>query len=255
MKDEKVFQMLIRKGWNLTMIGAMIRMLNRKSFLIISALFISCLLLCSCRSNKNQETVLGAIVSIEKGYFEPVEIPFGTTLSEALAKPALRNAEYDPSLNRLIGTFEHQLLSEPAIRIINFSNDKVCSVEVVLRCAEDLSSLKEKLQKETEEYIPVEWQVSAQNEIAVPGGACQWVDAIGNTFSVSEPIVEGSEKVITIRIGMKKNRSLLFTTYKTRYWWEMHDSGGNVVFQPRPNVMEGWLLSNFDMLAYALGRT
>lgn len=48
--------------------------------------------------------------------------------------------------------------------------------------------------------------------------------------------------------------SIILTEYKCRYWWEMYDNSGNRSFEPRTDIKDGWLLSNSDMIAYALGR-
>lgn len=48
--------------------------------------------------------------------------------------------------------------------------------------------------------------------------------------------------------------TILLSEYKCRYWWEMYDNSGNRSFEPRTDIRDGWLLSNSDMIAYALGR-
>lgn len=49
--------------------------------------------------------------------------------------------------------------------------------------------------------------------------------------------------------------TILKTAYKCRYWWEMYDKQGNRSFEPREDVADGWLLSNRELIAHALGRS
>lgn len=48
--------------------------------------------------------------------------------------------------------------------------------------------------------------------------------------------------------------TLLKTATKYRYWWEMYDNKGNRSFEYRNNLIDGWQLSNYDLIASALGR-
>ena len=45
------------------------------------------------------------------------------------------------------------------------------------------------------------------------------------------------------------------TAYKCRYWWEMYNSNnGRRSFKYRSDLRNGWLLSNSELIAVALGR-
>ena len=45
------------------------------------------------------------------------------------------------------------------------------------------------------------------------------------------------------------------TAYKCRYWWEMYNNNnGRRSFKYRSDLRNGWLLSNSELIAVALGR-
>ncbi len=48
--------------------------------------------------------------------------------------------------------------------------------------------------------------------------------------------------------------TILKTVSKYRYWWEMYDQRGNRSFEERNDLANGWVLSNHDLIATALGR-
>ncbi len=41
---------------------------------------------------------------------------------------------------------------------------------------------------------------------------------------------------------------------KCRYWWEMYNNNGIRAFEYRNSLRNGWLLSNSELIAVALGR-
>ena len=45
------------------------------------------------------------------------------------------------------------------------------------------------------------------------------------------------------------------TAYKCRYWWEMYNNSGKRSFEYRSDLRTGWLMSNSELIAVALGRS
>lgn len=83
---------------------------------------------------------------------------------------------------------------------------------------------------------------------------------IGATVDgVVDYLVEGSMRCREYRWDYRVRRNsntgtIILSEYKYRYWWEMYNNKGVRRFEPRTDIRDGWLLTNSDMIAYALGR-
>ena len=57
------------------------------------------------------------------------------------------------------------------------------------------------------------------------------------------------------RVRLNSNTgTILKSVSKYRYWWVMRDNYGNAAFEYRNDIRDGWLLSNRELIANALGR-
>lgn len=77
--------------------------------------------------------------------------------------------------------------------------------------------------------------------------------------SIIDSIVNGTfqcrEYRWDYRIRLNSNTGTIKkTVYKCRYWWEMYNNNGIRAFEYRNNLRNGWLLSNSELIAVALGR-
>ncbi len=80
------------------------------------------------------------------------------------------------------------------------------------------------------------------------------------TGSIIDSIVNGTfqcrEYRWDYRVRYNSNTGTIKkTAYKCRYWWEMYNNSGKRAFEYRNDLRTGWLLSNSELIAVALGRS